>query len=89
MCVLFFLGYDFFTSLEKASCFSKGKADGVRTFQEFRSECSGEVYGFLLGAVDKLCRLGRGEGVAPKVKDDLLHRPYLIKGGEGVKNCRF
>ena len=31
-----------------------------------------------------------GEGGSPK--DDLLHRPYLIKKtskGEGVKNCRF
>ena len=30
-----------------------------------------------LGAVHKLCRLGRVEGGSPK--NDLLHRPYLIK----------
>ena len=30
-----------------------------------------------LRAVRKLCRLGRGEGGSPK--DDLLHRPYIIK----------
>ena len=42
----------------------------------------------ILGAVHKLCRLGRGgEGGSPK--DDLLHRPYLMKTttrGKGVKN---
>ena len=30
-----------------------------------------------LGAVHKLCRLGRGKGGSPK--DDLVNRPYLIK----------
>ena len=39
----------------------------------------------LIGAVHKLCRLGRGEGGSPK--DDLVHRPYFIKkalsGGRG------
>ena len=43
-----------------------------------------------VGAVHKLCHLGRGEGGCPK--DDLLNRPYLIKKptrGEGVKNRRF
>ena len=39
-------------------------------------------------AVHKLCCLEGGEGVSPK--DDLLHRPYLIKkttkgGGRGLK----
>ena len=43
-----------------------------------------------LGAVHKLCRLGRGVGVSPK--DDLLHRPYLIKKttkGGGAKFADF
>ena len=31
----------------------------------------------MLGVVHKLCRLVRGEGGSPK--DDLLHRPYIIK----------
>ena len=31
----------------------------------------------LLGAVHKICCIGRGEGVSPK--DNLLHRSYLIK----------
>ena len=40
-------------------------------------------YGWpLKGAIHKLCRLGRGRGVTSP-KDDLLHRPYLIK------NCWF
>ena len=30
----------------------------------------------ILGAVHKLCRLGRGEGGSSK--DDLLHRPYAL-----------
>ena len=38
-----------------------------------------------LGAVHKLCQLGRGESGSPK--DDLLHRPYLMKKtmGRGQK----
>ena len=47
---------------------------------------------FMLGAVHKLCRLGRERGGSPK--DDLLHRPYLMKkttrvGGEGSKIADF
>ena len=33
----------------------------------------------LLGVIHKLCLLGRGWGWGGKHKDDLLHRPYLIK----------
>ena len=40
------------------------------------------------GAVHKLCHLGREEGGRPK--DDLLHRPYLIKKrGRGSKIAAF
>ena len=46
-----------------------------------------------LGAVHKLCHLGRGEGEGGSPKDDLLDRPYLIikrlQGWEGVRNLRF
>ena len=45
---------------------------------------------WLSGAVHKICRLGRGGVGSPK--DDLLHRPYLIKsrhGGRGSKIANF
>ena len=51
------------------------------------------MYVVNLGAVHKLCHLGRvEEGGSPK--DDLLHRPYLIKkttrgGGGGSKIANF
>ena len=42
---------------------------------------------FHLGAVHKLCHLGRGVGEGGSPKDDFLNRPYFIKNmGEGVKN---
>ena len=45
-----------------------------------------------VGAVHKLCRLGKDGGEGGSPKDDLLHRPLLIKKttmGEELKNCQF
>ena len=63
-----------------------GKRDGLAI------KLSGKIT-LCLGAVHKLCRLGRGEGGS--TKEDLLHRPYLIKkisrgdtGGQKFVNLR-
>ena len=48
------------------------------------------MYFIAEGVVHKLYRLNRGEEDSPK--DDLLHRPYLIKktsGGRGSKIADF
>ena len=58
-------------------------------YGHFKKGNSDQLYSSgYLGAVHKLCRLGKGEGCSPK--NDLLNKPYLIKkddkgGGRGSK----